>query len=624
MRWFVEVTSLGKPDSESVQVDADTWQKALEIARTERGHGSSMAGFSFELVEDGCRAVDPELRLRYSVRPATPTPREPFLPAPPMAREPAPPMAREAPRPVPPTVESPPPSPPAPAVSAPVEGPPRPSNPPPAPLPPPEVVLSSEPAAPRADVTANVPSQIIFKREQERTSALPVTYREYVYLVPPGITEADAETLLHAQIDLVRTSLARVPPGKLVNLAVFDVAFQGKPPVPPVATLAWKDWRGDPVVGFPRRAQAATGAAPASFPPPITAPSAPPPPMVQAPASVPPPAMTQSPASVPPPAMTHPASVTSPPRPASVPPPAFAPAPASVPPPAQVQAPASVPPPAFAPAPASLPPPAQVQVPASIPPPASPVAAAAERPQTGPSSDQVEPAPALEESALPADARRPPQTPANGEATKTPALEPLAREVMAELPQMHAPRQSRIPGVRVAGEELIADLFEAMHELHFLRDAVEGGEFCLALGMEKIPSRAGIVHLYDIDRREFLVTNTRGAASGLLLHRYPENDPMLSGAMRRRRSIVLTDASQSEARALDRYLAIGGARSLIVAPVMQAGRFLGAIELLNPLDDQPFTESDGNAVSYIAEQFAEFVAARGIVTDPERIAARRN
>ncbi len=48
-----------------------------------------------------------------------------------------------------------------------------------------------------------------------------------------------------------------------------------------------------------------------------------------------------------------------------------------------------------------------------------------------------------------------------------------------------------------------------------------------------------------------------------------------------------------------------------MAPVMLAGRFLGAIELLNPIDGEPFTESDGNAVTYIAEQFAEFVAARG-------------
>ena len=50
-----------------------------------------------------------------------------------------------------------------------------------------------------------------------------------------------------------------MPAGKLVNLAVFDMTFQGKPPVPPLATLTWKDWRGAPVVAFPRRRHAVRG-----------------------------------------------------------------------------------------------------------------------------------------------------------------------------------------------------------------------------------------------------------------------------------------------------------------------------------------------------------------------------
>jgi GAF domain-containing protein len=177
---------------------------------------------------------------------------------------------------------------------------------------------------------------------------------------------------------------------------------------------------------------------------------------------------------------------------------------------------------------------------------------------------------------------------------------------------------------RLRGEDLIADLFEAMHDLHFVRDSIEGGDFCLALAMEKLPSQGGIVHLYDIDRREFLVTSTRGAnTSRLLLKRHPESDAMLSAAMRKRRAVVLADASSGEAASIERYEALGGARSLMIAPVMQAGRFLGAIELINPLDGQPFTDAEGNALTYIAEQFAEFVATRGIVTDSERIGVRR-
>jgi GAF domain-containing protein len=162
-----------------------------------------------------------------------------------------------------------------------------------------------------------------------------------------------------------------------------------------------------------------------------------------------------------------------------------------------------------------------------------------------------------------------------------------------------------------------------MHELNFLQDAVEGGDFCLQLAIERIPSQAGWVHLYDIDRREFLVTNTRGvAASALLLRRHPEGDATLSAAMKKRQAVVIPDVGQSEAASIDRYVVLGGARSLMIAPVMLAGRFLGAIELLNPLDGQPFTEGEGNALTYIAEQFAEFVASRGVVTDPERIRSR--
>ncbi len=195
------------------------------------------------------------------------------------------------------------------------------------------------------------------------------------------------------------------------------------------------------------------------------------------------------------------------------------------------------------------------------------------------------------------------------------------------MPATRPPSAGQIPAApraRMRSEDLIADLFEAMHDLHFVRDAVEGGDFCLALAMEKLPSQFGIVHLYDIDKREFLVTSVRGAGtSKLLMRRHPENDAVLLAAMRHRNALVIPDAGQSEASALERYAAIGGARSLIVAPVLQHGRFLGAIEILNPLDGQPYTEPEGNALSYIAEQFAEYISSHGIVTDPERISSRQ-
>src|SRR5579872_1864395 len=192
MRWLVEVTSLGATEKESLQVDADSWQGALLLARSRRGESDAISGFSIELLTEGCRAQDPAARVTYEVRPAPET------------------------------------------TGASVR--PRASVPRPKSLPPPTT------------------TKIVFKREQDRTQSLPLTYREYVYLAPSGTTEAAAEALLRGQLERVQTSLGNVPAGKLVNLAVFDKAFEGKPATPPLATLEWKDWRGAEVVSFPRQA----------------------------------------------------------------------------------------------------------------------------------------------------------------------------------------------------------------------------------------------------------------------------------------------------------------------------------------------------------------------------------
>src|SRR5580700_7638576 len=68
MRWVVEITSLGNSEKESLTVEAESWQKALQSARAQRGESAPMSGFSIELLDEGCRAVDPTSRRRYEVR----------------------------------------------------------------------------------------------------------------------------------------------------------------------------------------------------------------------------------------------------------------------------------------------------------------------------------------------------------------------------------------------------------------------------------------------------------------------------------------------------------------------------------------------------------------------------
>src|SRR5262245_7761500 len=68
MRWLVEVSSVGKTDLQKVCVEAESWQRALQAARAQRGEEGPMSGFSIELLDEGYRAVDPLTRVRFVVK----------------------------------------------------------------------------------------------------------------------------------------------------------------------------------------------------------------------------------------------------------------------------------------------------------------------------------------------------------------------------------------------------------------------------------------------------------------------------------------------------------------------------------------------------------------------------
>jgi GAF domain-containing protein len=131
------------------------------------------------------------------------------------------------------------------------------------------------------------------------------------------------------------------------------------------------------------------------------------------------------------------------------------------------------------------------------------------------------------------------------------------------------------------------------------------------------------VSLFDINRREFVVVRQAGGPRSALCKRQPERAHTASTVMRKRQAVVISDP-EGIARAVDdRFNAIGiELKSLVCAPVELGGRYLGLIELANPLDGGVFNEGDGHALTYIGQQFAEFVAARGITLDPDLIRER--
>ncbi|MEZ4441824.1 MAG: hypothetical protein R3B72_22175 [Polyangiaceae bacterium] len=179
-----------------------------------------------------------------------------------------------------------------------------------------------------------------------------------------------------------------------------------------------------------------------------------------------------------------------------------------------------------------------------------------------------------------------------------------------------------LPGNRVAGETLITDLFEDVAELHYLNDALEGAEFVLNLALEKLPSEAGLVSLYDIDKRQYVVVRQAGGDKSVLLLRLSEKAPLQRRAMRSTQAVVIPEVTEGDLDDDPRWAEMGVVpTSMICAPVEKAGRYLGLIELVNPHDGEAFDDADGYAVSYIGSAYAEFLAERGVMLDPDAVAA---
>jgi hypothetical protein len=657
MRWFVEVSRVGENSSdEKYCVEAKQWQAALQEARKLRGDSGPLSKFSIELLDDGYRAVDPKQKLKYVVAkapqdaelstappesafraetphlngqlatspsraPAAPTtapaqattaaaavvkpsvaPAPLGVPAPaaPVFKPSAAPAPLVAPAPTP--VVSPGPTPlsgtpvaspvdaaaPAPAspgfpahaepyagvpssdlspnapsgVRSTSEGspgassadkspsvfPPRagsvrpPSAIPPAGVTLPEDVIPRAPALPkdfgmvRAPQNLTQPSPaldmpppatVLRKRQEEPTAESPITYREVAYVVDPNVTRGAVEALLWASFNDLSRELSTRSGQKFVQLAVFDHKFDKRPEKAPLGTLAWKDWRGNPVLTFPLfdgTQPARASVAPASIVPvavvKVTGPSGPPP------------------------------------------------------------------------APEASAAPAAALVPSAV------VAAVAEAP-----------------------APQPAKSDPGGAAI------PLTRE---KLPSSHPPSAARASRPRVAarsrraGEDLIGELFETMHDLHFMSGVTDGAEFVLATLDSIIPCDGVLIHVFDINTRQFVVVRAKGPGTmQAILHRTPDSDEFFNNIMRRPRSLAFDDTAKDDRVLGPRWDALGvKPKRALCGPVRQDGRYLGLIEVANPLGDLPFHQTEQNAIDYVCEQFAQFLTNRPIVLDADVIMKR--
>ena len=623
MRWFVEVSRVGESSvAEEYCVEAKQWQAALQEARKLRGDSGALSKFSIELLDRGYRAVDPSLKLRYLINEAPPEAKltgsslngssaessggkqravESIVPtafstsvAPPASSTvggslvPRP-ASHAAPRPI--SVSPPRPSPTSMAA-------PRsqqllvPDDPvPPAP-PTPGASITSAPSAPSSVAPASlrppIPAfELVRQRSEEPRAESPITYRELAFAVKPGVTRAEIEALLHDRYQATLATIEDRPPGKFVQLAVFDHVFQRRPERPPIATFLWKDWRGDPVIAFPGFGDAPMGPmsqvppAPASLLPPANGASVAPPSLALLPL---PPSLGPGPLAAPVASVLPVASVV----PESAPVVPMAPVVFSSVPPVPVE-----PPPVVVAAPVVSEPAPLVAEPA--------VAAVAPPP-----AETAAPAPAFELNFE--------STPFNAVPSPPPSSPSSER----------ASRPRLAVGRRRAGEDLISELFELMHELHFMRDVAAGAEFVLSVLDEVLPCEGALIHVFDINTSHFVVVRAKGPnARDVLLQRMSDQDPFAVAVMRGSRALSVKDAANDPRFTGPRWRAVGVApRAALCGAVQQGGRYLGLLELVNPQGGTPFHQSELNALDYICEQFADFLSKKPITLGADVVLAR--
>jgi len=162
--------------------------------------------------------------------------------------------------------------------------------------------------------------------------------------------------------------------------------------------------------------------------------------------------------------------------------------------------------------------------------------------------------------------------------------------------------------------EAIDDLFATMHALPHCETTAEAASFCLTAVLRALPSRIGLVQIYDPEVQQFVVVYAQGEGSeDLLMMRTEEADPLITAAMAQGapRSFHYEEDGSSEQRPANRHAFFGPVRSVLVTPVSDKGRYLGVIELLDPADGSYFDARAENTLSYVAGRFGEFLVRRG-------------
>jgi hypothetical protein len=200
--------------------------------------------------------------------------------------------------------------------------------------------------------------------------------------------------------------------------------------------------------------------------------------------------------------------------------------------------------------------------------------------------------------------------------------EPIAPAAPIKAPSVKlAPVRPSIPGATPPKQDAVSAVFERVHAMKFLEDALDAARYTLAVLADAIPCRTSLVHYFDLTRHEFIVVDARGeGAEDMRLLRHGVKDPLLRVAMPLGAPFFWNDLSNAPARSVLRLASLGQVERVLVCPVTAGVRWLGAIELIDPKGGRRFDSPDESASTYVAKHLAEFLSSHGVIVDVATIA----
>jgi hypothetical protein len=159
-------------------------------------------------------------------------------------------------------------------------------------------------------------------------------------------------------------------------------------------------------------------------------------------------------------------------------------------------------------------------------------------------------------------------------------------------------------------ENILEDIFLEIQSLHERDMAMEDAiNFVLDLATDKIPAESGAVLFADVNGLELYFAAARGPKSKEVIDfRVPITQGIVGFCVREGVSIAISDAPRDTRfyRKISEVLSYPN-RSLICAPIQFEGRVYGCVELLNRKSDSLFDANEVNALTYIGNQFGQYV-----------------